>query len=217
MWPVLGGGTARAFWLVGAGRAWQWDAAHASWRAEPQPPAPAWSAVREVAPLGDSLLYVVREGIEVTPPSPYAVYDRERNWQRIPLKAMDFAEIVATAESVYVRAEDGTLFSLTAGAATAVEIPGKCEAIARTSGGGLLASFKDEGIHALTNDDWQLKAPYPYGPEEGEHWAFLAEDGGAIAYATSSAPQLVGGRPSYSGTTALWVLQGTQLRRVALE
>ena len=197
------------FWLVGGGNAWRWGA-NGDWTAEPQPPAPEWSAVRAVAPLGDTLLYIVREGIEVIPPSSYAVYDRQRSWHRNPLKTMDFEQVVVTAEAVYVMAEDGTLFSLSSGSITPVPTPGLCEAITRTSTAGLLASFKNRGIYLFANGGWEIKAPYPYDSTEGEHWAHLAENGGQVAYATS-------GKRTYSGTAALWVLDGATLQRVVFE
>ncbi len=206
------------FWLVGGGNAWRWGA-KGDWAAEPQPPAPDWSAVRAVAPLGDTLLYIVREGIGPVPTSPYALYDRQRNWHRSPLKSMDFEQVVVTAEAVYVLAEDGTLFSLSAGSITLVPTPGSCEAITRTSTGGLLASFKNQGIYLFAGGGWEIKAPYPYDSTEGEHWAHLAENGGQVAYATRSMLQLLGadGKRTYSGTAALWVLDGATLQRVVFE
>ena len=93
----LGVATPQAFWFVGGGNAWRFDT---DWIAEPQPPAPEWSAVRAVAPLGNSLLYIVQEGIDVYSPSPYAVYDRERAWQRMPLGTMDFEQVVVTGKAV---------------------------------------------------------------------------------------------------------------------
>lgn len=210
----LGIPASQHFWIVGGGNAWRW-AASGDWILEPQPPAPQWSAVRAVAPLGDSLLYVVREGSEVIPPSPYAVYDGQRNWQRTPLKAMDFKQLVVTAEAIYVRASDGALFSLRAGSTMALATPGPCEAITRTSTGGLLAAFTNQGIYLFVDGGWELKAQYPYDSNEGEHWAYLAENSGnQIAYATSSVPHLGG---TYSGTVALWVLERAKLARVAFE
>jgi hypothetical protein len=209
----------QSFWIVGGGFASRWQPANAQWIPEPQPPTPQWSAVRGVAPLGNSLLYVVREGLEVIPPSPYSVYDREQHWRAVPLKVMDFKQVIATAESVYVRASDGTLFEVTANAATPAKTPGLCEAIALTSTDRLIGSFVGQGIFVLTHNGWQQEAPYPYESTEGEHWSQLAEKDGQIAYATSSVPRLAddSGKRNYSGSTALWVLQGTRLQRVPLQ
>ncbi|MFN7997051.1 MAG: hypothetical protein U0Q18_25785 [Bryobacteraceae bacterium] len=207
------------FWIVGGGFASRWQPANAQWIPEPPPPAPQSSAVRAVAPLGSSLFYVVREGLEVIPPSPYSVYNREEKWRAMPLKTMDFKQVIATTEAVYVRASDSTLFEVTANSATPARAPGPCEAIALTSTGRLIASFEGKGIFILTHDDWQQAAPYPYESTEGEHWSRLAEKDGQIAYATTSVPHLAGdsGKRNYSGTTALWMLQGTRLQRVPLQ
>jgi hypothetical protein len=78
---------AREFWLVGAGHAWRW-LPQGAWALEPQPPTPQFSTVRGVARVAGSLLYVVREGIPFFPAQPTnAVYNRERAWERTPLKA----------------------------------------------------------------------------------------------------------------------------------
>src|SRR6266404_5574929 len=65
----LGISTPTAFWLVGGGHVWRLHSDRASWVTEPQPPAPKYSAIRAVAALDSSLLYIVREESEITPPS----------------------------------------------------------------------------------------------------------------------------------------------------
>src|SRR6266404_4035845 len=186
----LGISTPTAFWLVGGGHVWRFQREGESWVPEAEPPAPEYSAIRAIAPLSSSMLYVVREGTEVTPPSKYAVYDRENNWAREGLsEKMDFGGVVPSTEGVYVRATDGTLFLIRPGNVEIVETPGRCEAIAQTSKGKLLASFVDRGIFVHEDGKWNLRAPYPYGKQEGEHWAYLAESNGQIAYATDSVPQ----------------------------
>lgn len=209
----------QAFWVVGGGNAWRWESTKVGWKPESQPLAPEWSVTRAVAPFEDSLLYVVCEGLEVTPPSPYAIYVRKGSWRKIPLQKMDFEDVVVTTKSVYIRAADGTLFSINDSSKTILDTPGECEAITRTSAGGLLASFKNIGIYLLSDADWELKASYPYEPTEGEHWAHIAEDGGRIAYATTSVPHLSGedGNWSFSGTVALWVLLGSKLSKVLIQ
>ncbi len=131
---------------------------------------------------------------------------------------MDFGGVVTTDEGIYVRAEDGSLFLIRSENVQLLETPGRCEAIALTSTGKLLASFADRGIYLFDNREWDLKAPYPYGKQEGEHWAHLAESSGEIAYATSSAPQIqANDRFTYSGSVALWVLRGGKLERISFE
>lgn len=226
------------FWIVGGGFASRWQPTTGQWTLEPPPPAPQWSAIRAVGPVGDSLLYVVREGLEVIPPSPYSVYDREQNWRPIPIKVMDFAQAVTTTRAVYIRAADGNLFEVMGDVATSVKMPAPCEAIAITSTGQLLAAFTGRGIFVLADGGsdagartpgswtWKQKASYPYDSTEGEHWGYLSERDGQIAYATTTVPHVALVNPSktnytgtttnYSGTTALWVLHGTRLDRVTL-
>ncbi len=215
----LGISVPQGFWFVGGGHAWRWES-NGDWAVEPQPPAPQWSSVRAVAPVGDTLFYIVQEGIEAIPPSPYAVYDREHGWSRTPLKTMDFGhQIVVTPRVAYVRADDGTLFSISSASITPVSAPGPCEAITRTSTGELLASFRNRGIYLFADGEWKLKAKYPYDSNEGEHWAYIAEDAGQVAYATTSVPNLIrnSNKFTFSGTDALWVLEGKKLKRVVFE
>jgi len=207
-----------AFWLVGGGHVWRFHAKGTAWVPEPEPPAPNYSAIRAVARLDASMLYIVREGIEVIPPSEYAVYNREDNWARQNLsEKMDFGSVVTNAEGAYVRAKDGRLFLIRPESIQILETPGLCEAITKTSTGKLLASFVDQGIFLLDNHAWELRASYPYGKQEGEHWAYLAEANGQIAYVTSSVPQIqANDRFTYSGSVALWFQSAGKLERILL-
>jgi hypothetical protein len=168
------------------------------------------------------MLYVVREGIDTGSPSRYAVYDRENDWARQNLSEKmqfpyEFGGAVTTAGGAYVRATDGRLFQIDSKKVQVLETPGRCEAIAQTSAGKLIASFVDRGIFHLDKGRWELKAAHPYGPQEGRHWAFLAESNGQIAYATTSLPQNQSGKTVYRGSTALWILRAGKLERVALD
>ncbi len=213
----LGIGSPTAFWLVGGNAVWRFQVAGDSWVLEPRPPAPQYSATRAVAPSSAAMLYVVREGFEGTWHSRYAVYDREDRWARQSLsEEMEFGGAITTREGAYVRAKDGRLFVIGPNTVRIIETPGQCEAIAQTSTGRLLASFVDRGIFLLDNDLWDLQAAYPYGQQEGEHWAYLTESDGQIAYATSSVPQLEEGRTVYSGSVALWVQRAGELEQVIL-
>jgi len=154
------------------------------------------------------MLYIVREGLEITPPSKYGVYDRENNWTRQNIsEQMDFGGIVANAEGVYLRAKEGNVFLIRSENVQILEVPGRCEAITRTTTGKLLASFVNQGIFLFDNRKWDLQVPYPYGKDEAEHWAYLAESNGQIAYATTSV----------SGSNALWVQRASKLERIPFD
>ena len=218
---VRGIGSPTAFWLVLGGHVWRYQAGEISWVLESRPPAPQYSETEAVAPLGSSMLYVVREGLEGIWHSRYAIYDRENNWARQILSEKmqlpyEFGDVVTTHEGAYIRARDGRLFLIGSKNVQILETPGRCEAIAQTSTGKLLASFVDRGIFLLENGRWELKATYPYGPQEGEHWAFLAESNGEIAYATTSVSESQAGTTIYSRPAALWVQRAGKLERVIL-
>jgi len=219
---VRGIGSPTAFWLVVGGHAWRYQVGQPSWVLEPRPPAPENSATEAVTPLGSSMLYVVREGLEFGwPPPRYAIYDRENNWARqiLPEKMRlpyEFDNMFTTPEGAYIRARDGRLFLIGTKNVQILETPGRCEAIAQTSTGKLLASFVDRGIFLLDNGRWEQQAAYPYGPQEGEHRAFLAESNGQIAYATTSVRKRQAGETIYSRPAALWILRAGKLERVIL-
>jgi hypothetical protein len=78
-----------------------------------------------------------------------------------------------------------------------------------------MASFVGAGVFTLTPEGWTKVLDSPYGPSEGEHWAYLAEKDGVVAYATTSMPTSNGKR--VSGTTALWVAEGGNWVRIDVE
>ena len=214
-------GSPSAFWLLFGGHVWRFRAGDPAWILEPRPPAPQYSQTQAVAPFGTSMLYVVAEGIDIGSPRTYAVYDRENNWARQTLaEKMQFpiesGGLVMTAEGAYVRARDGRLFLIVPNSVRLVDSPGRCEAIARTSAGKLLASFVDRGIYLLDDGRWQLKAAYPYGPQQERHWAYLAESNGDIAYATDSAWKYQERQTIYTRPAVIWVLRAGKLERVML-
>jgi hypothetical protein len=214
-------GSPNAFWLVFGGHVWRFRVGEPSWVLEPRPPAPQYSETEAVASLGTSMRYVVREGSDIGSPRRYAVYDRENNWARQTLaEKMRFPRelggLVTTPEGAYVYSQDGRLFMFGPNTVRILETPGRCEAIARTSAGKLLASFVDRGIYVLDSGRWELKAAYPYAPEEGKHWAFLAESNGDIAYATDSARKHQEGKTIYTRPAVIWVVRAGKLARVML-
>lgn len=214
-------GSSTAFWLVFGGHVWRFRVGDPSWVLEPRPPAPQYSETEAVAPLGASMLYVVREGSDIGSPRRYAVYNRENNWARQTLAEKmlfpyEFGGLVTTPEGAYVRSQDGRLFLLGPNTVRILDTPGRCEAIARTSAGKLLASFVDRGIYVLDSGRWELKAAYPYAPQEGKHWAFLAESNGDVAYATDSARKHQEGKTIYTRPAVIWVVRAGKLERVML-
>ena len=209
------------FWMVGGGGVARADA-DGRWTTEPQPPMPRFAAVTGIAPIGSDLLYIVNEEGAALQYRPlrYVAYDRSRQWARTELGLIKFRDVVAAGESAYVRAEEGTLLSVAKGVVSTVTTPGFCEAITRTTAGELLAVFKDRGFFVYADGQWMKKAEYPYDASEGEHIAYLAAGDGNIAYATARVPHIAASASAatqwtYSGTDALWVLDGQKFRRIS--
>jgi hypothetical protein len=194
----------QGFWLGGGDSVWH--RTDGTWAIEPTPPSSRWS-VRAVAPVGDSFLYLVQDGI-FGEKVPFTIYDRNHDWRATPLDKIQLETVAVASDAIYALDRDGSLFVAKPGASSTVAIPGPCEAIARTSDGALLAAFSRLGIYVRVRDEWKRIAPYPRDSTEGRHGAYLAEDHGRIAFATSSDDGEI---------NAFWLLAGDQLKRVTLE
>lgn len=212
-------GSPQRFWLIDGGYVWRWGANSGDWTSEPAPPAPRFSKTVGVAPLPAGLLYIVREGVAVLPPAPFAVYTWSGDWKRLTLGTFSFAQVVTIGDAVYVRTEEGDLLHVSPLSMEEVETPGLCKAIAMTSDGRLLASFYNKGIFVFDKTWVRLFAsPYPSG--EDKYLAYLAEYEGQVAYATKSVPQLIdplGSTFNFVGTDALWISKGETLEQVTLD
>ena len=134
-----------------------------------------------------------------------------------------FVYVASTGSAIYARGEHGMLYRLEPGGAVEIATPAPCEAIAATTSGKLLASFRDAGIHALDGTSWIKLFDAPYAPFEGEHWAYLAELDGRVAFATGSQRRLrsagKGKEPLalVTGRDALWVSRGRELVHVPFD
>jgi hypothetical protein len=210
------------FWLEGAGNAWHWDSATSEWVLENLPR----GSLQGLAPIGDGLIAVMivprksKIGEKPTYDLDLHLFSGSR-WERIATAAWDdlFDQVVGTTRAGYLRTRSGDVFQFDRRGIERIAQPGPCEALARTSEGELLASFVNKGIFQYEAGEWRLKCAYPYGPEEGKHWAFLSEANGRIAFATCAISKLVDvdkGTSSWSGTSAVWVLKGGALERVRL-
>ena len=99
-----------------------------------------------------------------------------------------------------------------------METPGFCEAMARTTEGKLIASFRGTGIFEL-DGSWNKLFEDPYEGSGGEHWAYLAEHDGSVSFATAAKGHRKSGPGNerhYKGTDALWISEDTRLVRVDL-
>ena len=208
---------ATGFRLIGGGgHVWIWNPPD-RWIIETSPPAPEFSGSLGVAFSRGREARVMRLGFCVMQPCNYALYWRSGNgWseaRNLPIARP--RQVLGTADGIFARGDKDELVRLDDGGAVLLETPGKCEAIARTSADRLMASFVGAGVFTLTPEGWTKVLDSPYGPSEGEHWAYLAEKDGVVAYATTSMPTSNGKR--VSGTTALWVAEGGNWVRIDVE
>jgi hypothetical protein len=128
-------------------------------------------------------------------------------------------QVVALDDRACLRTGDGQLRWASRAGVSELKALGRCDAVTTTTAGKLLASFRGVGIHVLEGDTWKRLFDDPCPAGEREHWAYLAEHNGQVAYATTSVPQLdksAGFDPknpkwTRTGTDALWVSQADRL------
>ena len=214
-----GRSTPRAFWMMGGNCIWRWDPGSKGWLTESLPAMPAGSAVKAFFSWDDAKVFLVRDGYQIgieagKNPATIHVFDGTwRNFAGIDIDAKDTAQ---TDSFGFVRSSGGLLYQVSRNQMTRLAGPGRCDAIAKVSNGNLLASFGSSGIFERVGDQWEKRAASPFGSEEGEHWAHLAESDGEIALATSTVPQLIRGTDKfvYSGTAGIWTASNGVFERI---
>lgn len=212
-------GTPEGFWLEGGRHAWRWNSQAAFWQ-EVQAPQEGYLA--RVVPLPSKVLIImrhdplpslVRRGDEFKSDTVHYYEDR---WKEVPNNTGKsfFAEhVVIVRDTAYILTSEGEIFRLTPDGVTKHDSPGECEAIAATTSGTLLASFIKLGIYEYANG-WQKKFAPLYPDTEPEHWAYLAESNGQVAFAITSKPAGDAGTKERPGQATLWVSQGDNLEAV---
>lgn len=215
-----GTGTPEGFWLEGGRHAWRWDGQADLWQELQAPPE---GYLARVAPVSTKVLVVmrhdplpslVRKGEEFKSDT---IHYYEGGWKEVPNntgKSFFAQQVIIVGDVAYILTSEGEIFRLTPAGITEYETPGECETIAATTSGTLLASFSKLGIYEYSNG-WQKRFSPPYPDTEPEHWAYLAESNGQVAFAITSKPSGEESRKSTS-QTALWVSRGDTLEVVKL-
>lgn len=207
------------FRLVGGGFVWKRQTG-GSWTLEPSPALPKYGAVEGVAFSASDEVLIARLGMCVIRSScRHAAYWRDANgWgPAIAVPMCCVKQVLSTTTEAVVVSESGDLMRITRTEAVVVVTPGPIEAVARTSKGKILVSIAGAGIFTHDGEQWTKLLDYPNDVVPGEHWAYLAEEEGVVAFATTTVPQLQSNNKfTYSGTTSLWVSAGTQWIRAAL-
>jgi len=207
--------------LIGAGSVWKLER-KVSWKLLPPPPAPEQSSIRGYARLSDAELILVRKGFCLRSSCSIEAHRfASETWQQpISLPVGSVVQTAQVGELTYVRSSEGELVEIAGNVAGLIPTPGKCEAIAVTSSGRLLASFRDHGVFEHDGSTWTKKFDAPYPRFDGEHWVFLAEEAGSVALATASVSHLKPGTTRewfQTGVDALWVNQGGNFRPIELK
>lgn len=222
------------FWLTGGGSAWPWDSINQKWKDSLALPSfksgTRSGSLQRLFLLGNEPFVVAR----YEPGWAILGRDHDKNltgdtihyfedsWKDVTNNCggLFFAEQVVTVEGKgYIRTVDGELLEVTKDAIVQLRTLGKCEVLATTSSGTLLACFHNVGVYEFKKD-WELRFKTPYPANEGEHWVHLAEGDGQIALSVSPVPQLVAGKnisdykTVYNSSAALWIFDGQKLENI---
>ena len=135
-----------------------------------------------------------------------------------------FAEQWTSADGAgFICTSKGALIKVTSDGLSHVDAPGRCETVARSHAGHLLASVKTRGIYEL-GADWQLRATHPYPSGQGDYWSHLAGDARSVALAISAQPVVDRQHPSgldmkftTDAPTSLWIGWGASLAQVRVQ
>ncbi|MEO6995357.1 MAG: hypothetical protein ABI273_17255 [Lacunisphaera sp.] len=215
-----GRSTPQSFWISGGNCIWHWEPGSKSWSLETPPSLPEGSAVKAFFGWNETKVFLTRDGYQrgiTTGGNPATVHVFDGTWKKYSGIDADVKESVQTDLFGFVRTQDGLVFQIDRDRMIKLDGPGHCEAIALTSRGNVLASFGSLGVFERLGNKWEKRAESPYSPEEGEHWAHLAEAEGEIALATSEVPQLVPGSSDkfvHSGTAGIWITRNGKFERV---
>jgi hypothetical protein len=212
-------------WLVSAGHVWIWTDS-ATWVLQQSPPAvpDEFDETIGFARVDGRELQIVTSGSCAYLPCVNRGFWREAGQWRAPVRigVNGVEDVIMASNAVYVRGDSGEVVRVGRDSAVTIASPGRCEAIGRTSDGKLIASFRKAGIFVLESAKWRKLFDDPAPEVDGEQWAFIAEQGGVVAYATTTVPVVKPSDPGKpiefinSGAVGLWVSDGTRLVRVDL-
>jgi hypothetical protein len=226
----------RFFWVVWARRAWRWNGGR--WAEEAAPVVSTGrrgrpSRIKALMPTDNATYLLMRDGSE--PPAVLqsiaerfnwydrikgdSVYYRENgHWNCVTnLVPKYFAvEAVGAGISGYLRAEAGELLEATKVGVRELDAPGRCEALAVSPDGKLIASFEAMGVFELDHGWRRLMKPVRSSPA-GHSVTHLAiqKDQVALAVTPLPFPDKDAGL-SYDTRPGLWVSRSNEWEEVSL-
>ena len=225
------------FWMVGAGRAWNWNAARAGrWVEETElllASAPrGLTRLRTLVPSDDVTYFVLHDDHE---PSFLlqdvwrdmgwldrlhgdAVYCRTRDGDVLPTNLAGkffVVQAVRGNHSAYLRTSDGGVVQASNGSVARVPAPAFCEALATASGGDLIGSFRGKGIFRLAAGWHRVLEPPPHTPP-GERLVCLACEGNCIAVGIHPLPEPSGSAARFFPAEGLWYANDTGWKQIPL-
>jgi hypothetical protein len=231
----------KTFWVEGAGRAWAWAGPRSrKWKKERLPSEFLASLdssplVKRVIPTEEEIYFVKhdeREPLSIMErvtlravPSDSAYWFFRGEWHAITNQAGTFytAQTVTANHQGYIRTHAGEVLGLTKAGITKLDAPGRCEAMARSATGTLLASIRGAGVYEL-NGEWRRLLKNPYPDSESEHRVLLTARPGSIALAVS--PEIEARSPAavhtsaekltYNSYPGIWVSEGRTWRQVSI-
>ena len=219
------------FWLEYQWHCWAWDPKRIRWQEENTPPFPIVPLpaeapiLRMIVATDKRLMLIMAQDQELSFSDEEVqgklkgekVFYFDRQWVEITNDShfVFYSEQTCSAGGIgYIRTSRGNIMAVTETGVRKLEIPGKCEALVRTSSDTLLACFHNVGVFELKSD-WEFRFKTPYPPPEPNHSIKLAEDNGLIALADTPKPRLSNTyKIVVDSVPSLWTFDGRQLSRI---
>jgi hypothetical protein len=224
--------TANFSFLEAGGSYWKWNEAKYSWEAQDVPTdlkiTVTYTSLKNVTseikgtlvriiPIGNIVGCVMRFEL-----LPFLIKDNNfhsdevhyfnEKWQQIPNNSgINFlAESVVSVndDEAFILTQDKRLLRINASEINQVSIIGQCDAIASSSRGKLIASFRNMGIYEFENG-WNKKFSAPYPQDNGDYWTYLSENNNR--YALTMTPH------EKNRKARIWVSSGDRLKEIEIE
>lgn len=218
--------TAKGFWMVSGGTAWQWDNTSADWKVVTTyvPDAANYTPdqVIGILPLGDKpILIFRRESLS------FLIHDDSfksddlvagTNPRSKPVTRIGdnfFAESWAAGDSYgVICTRDGRVLRATTELVQQVDSPGFCELAVESADSEPLVVIRGKGIFHLGKEGWSRVSTYPYAESTGEYWVHAASSTNVIAFAVDAKPVIDHSKKEFSFTrnasTTAWFLHDSK-------
>lgn len=226
--------TDEAFFLQGTEESWQWNTKENKWQRLSMPKQNCYVASSSVldircfvgvAPTNNDLFVIMRrsdvlyvDGImsraEPTETDSDIVFFKQDNqWNEIPNNSgINFftKKIINGQNSAFILTYRNQLIRVTKNEISLIEPLGKVEAMTTTTKGTLLVSIENNGVYEY-DSRWHKLFDSPYPSDIGEHFSYLTERDGKVAFAINYSSKTKQLPCNIDNSASLWIFDKDSL------